>query len=73
VRDHDGQAVTYVHCEADLGRRSVVTLFTRDEARHIADAVAKLPELCVRTESAAQLVTQAAGTKMQVLDQLAKS
>jgi len=45
VRDHDGQAVTYVHFEADLGRRSVVTLFTRDEARHIADAVAKLPEL----------------------------
>jgi hypothetical protein len=45
VRDHDGQSVTYVHFEADLGRRSVVTLFTRDEARHIADAVAELPEL----------------------------
>jgi hypothetical protein len=45
VRDHDGQAVTYVHFEADLGRRSVVTLFTRDEAEHIAAAVATLPEL----------------------------
>jgi hypothetical protein len=45
VRDHNGQAVTFVHFEVDLGRRSVVTLFTRDEARHIADAVAKLPEL----------------------------
>jgi hypothetical protein len=49
VRDHDGQAVTYVHFEADLGRRSVVTLFTRDEAEHIAAAVAKLPELSALT------------------------
>jgi len=73
VRDHNGQAVTYVHFEADLGGRVVVTLFTRDEERHIANAVAKLPELRVRTESAAQLVTQAARTKMQALDQLAKS
>jgi len=45
VRDHNGQAVTYVHSEVDLGRRSVVTLFPRDEARFIADAVAELPEL----------------------------
>jgi hypothetical protein len=44
VRDHNGQAVTSVHFEVVPGRRSVVTVFTRDEARHIADAVAELPE-----------------------------
>jgi len=54
VRDHDGEAVTCVHSEVNLSRRSVVTLFTRDEARHIADALAKLPELYERTKSAAR-------------------
>jgi hypothetical protein len=44
VRDHNGQLVTCVYFEVEPGRRSVVTLFARDEARHIAAGVAKLPE-----------------------------
>jgi hypothetical protein len=44
VRDHNGQSVTCVYFDVDPGRRSVVTLFTRDEARHIAEAVAELSE-----------------------------
>jgi hypothetical protein len=45
VRDQNGQAVTSVYFEVVPVPRSVVTIFTRDEARHIADAVAELPEL----------------------------
>jgi hypothetical protein len=43
VRDSNGQALSYVYFK-DC-RRSVATLFSRDEARHLASAVAKLPEL----------------------------
>jgi hypothetical protein len=47
VRDRGGQALSYVYFKDDRGRRSVATLFTRDEARHIAAAVAELPaRLC---------------------------
>jgi len=49
VRDHNGQVVTCVYFEVEPGRQSVVTLFARDEAQHIAAAVAKLPEQCVTT------------------------
>jgi hypothetical protein len=45
VRDRNGQTVSHVYFKDEHGRRSVATLFTRDEARHIAAAVAKLPEL----------------------------
>jgi hypothetical protein len=45
VRDSNGQALSYVYCKDQHGRRSVGTVFTRDEARHLAAAVAKLPEL----------------------------
>src|SRR5260370_32767583 len=38
LRDHGGQALTYVHYESDK-------LLTKDEARRIAANVAKLPEL----------------------------
>jgi hypothetical protein len=31
--------------KAECGQQSVATLFTQDEARHIATAVAELPEL----------------------------
>jgi hypothetical protein len=45
VRDRYGQALSCVYFKDEQGRRSVATVFTRDEARHMAAAVAKLPEL----------------------------
>ena len=44
VRDGNGQTVTGVYFDVNPGQRSVVTLFTRDEAQHIAEAVRELPE-----------------------------
>jgi hypothetical protein len=43
VRDHNGQALAFVYCEDEPGRRS--TGKRRDQARRIAANIAKLPEL----------------------------
>ena len=49
IRDGNRRAVSCVYFKNERGRRSVATLFTRDEARHLAAAVAKLPDLFAST------------------------
>jgi hypothetical protein len=45
VRDVNGQALAFVYCEDEPGRRTTGKLLTRDEARRIAANIAKLPQL----------------------------
>jgi hypothetical protein len=45
VRDSNGQAIAYVYCEDQPGRRSTAKLLTRDEAFLIAVNIAKLPSV----------------------------
>ena len=45
VRDANKQALAFVYCEDEPGRRATGKLLTRDEARRIAANIAKLPDL----------------------------
>ena len=45
VRDANKRQLAYVYYENEPGRRSAAKLLTKDEARHIAANIAKLPEL----------------------------
>ena len=44
VKARGGQVLAYIYYEDNPGRRSIVKLLSRDEARRIAAAIAKLPE-----------------------------
>jgi hypothetical protein len=45
IRDANKQALAFVYCEDEPGRRTTAKLLTRDEARRVAANIAKLPEL----------------------------
>ena len=45
TRDANKQALAFVYCEDEPGRRATAKLLTRDEARRIAVNIAKLPVL----------------------------
>ena len=48
VKDRNGQALAYVYCEDEPGRRAAANLLTHDEAHRIAASIAKLPKLLKR-------------------------
>jgi hypothetical protein len=51
IRDANRFAVAYVYFNSAPGRLAAAHLMTKDEARKIAEGIAKLPELLTRPES----------------------
>jgi len=45
VKTRGGQELAYIYYEEDPRRRLIVKLLSRDEARRVAAAIAKLPEV----------------------------
>ena len=45
IKAKGGQELAYLYYEDDPSRRSIVKLLSRDEARQIAAAIARLPDL----------------------------
>jgi hypothetical protein len=50
VHDINDQSLAHVHFEDRSGRQLPMRQLTRDEARQIANTIAKLPELLVQTD-----------------------
>ena len=50
IRDANNFAVAYVYFQSQPGRRVAANLMTKDEARKIANGIAKLPELLKRPQ-----------------------
>jgi hypothetical protein len=50
VRDINNQSLAHVHFEDRSGRQLPMRQLTRDEARQIANTIAKLPHLLVQTD-----------------------
>jgi hypothetical protein len=50
VKDHNGQALTYIYFENEASWRTAANLLTRDEARRIAASIAKLPGFLKRPQ-----------------------
>ncbi len=45
LADNNRQALAFLYCEDEPGRREAAKLLTRDEARRIAANIAELPKL----------------------------